>query len=112
MNETLKQIHDLLVAQVDALSNAIDATDDNNVAKQLITEMDEVTHRINVIQNLLFRESSDELDGYLNQIKKSNQALTNAINSIKSVVDVIQKTTTFLTYVDKAIDLAKTLAVI
>ena len=112
MNETLKQIHDLLVAQVDALSNAIDQTDDVEAAKQLLTEMDEVTHRLNVIQNLLFREESSRLDSYLDQVKKSNQALTKAIDSIKSVADVIQKTTAFLTCVDQAIDLAKTLAVI
>src|SRR5436853_6348692 len=112
MNDILKQIHDLLVAQVDALSNAIDQTDDTDAAKQLLLEMDEVTHRINIIQSLLFREASSELDAYLNQIKKANQSLTNAINSIQSVSDIIQKTTTFLTYVDKAIDLAKTLAVI
>jgi archaellum component FlaC len=112
MNDTLKQIHDLLVAQVDALSNAIDQTDDTAAAKQLLTEMDEVTHRLNVIQNLLFREESSELDSYLDQVKKSNQALTKSINAIKSVADVIQKTTTFLTYVDEAIDFAKTLAVI
>ena len=112
MNDTLKQIHDLLLEQANALSNAIDQTDDTDVAKQLLLEMDEVTHRINIIQSLLFREASDELDTYLNQIKKANQALTKAINSIKSVADIIQKTTTFLTYVDTAIDLAKTLAVI
>lgn len=112
MNDTLKQIHDLLVAQVDALSNAIDQTDDNDVAKQLLLEMDEVTHRLNIVQALLFREASSELDDYLGQIKKANQALTKAINSFKSAVDIIQKTTTFLTYVDKAVDLAKTLAVI
>jgi archaellum component FlaC len=112
MNDTLKQIHDLLVAQVDALSSAIDGTDDTNTAKQLLLEMDEVTHRINIIQSLLFREESSELDGYLDQIKKANQSLTKAVNSVKSVADVMQKTTTFLTYVDQAIDLAKTLAVI
>lgn len=112
MNDTLKQIHDLLVAQVDALSNAIDQTDDTNAAKQLLLEMDEVTHRINMTQSLLFRAESSELDDYLSQIKKANQALTKSVNSIKSVADVMQKTTTFLTYVDQAIDLAKTLAVI
>ena len=112
MNDTLKQIHDLLVAHVDALSNAIDQTDDTNAAKQLLLEMDEVTHRINMTQSLLFRAESSELDDYLGQIKKANQALTKAVNSIKSVAAVMQKTTTFLTYVDQAIDLAKTLAVI
>jgi exonuclease VII small subunit len=112
MNKTLKEIHDLLVAQVDSLSNAIDQTNDNDVAKQLLMEMDEVVHRVNIIQNLLFKQTSAELDNDLNGIKAANDALDKSIQSFKNAADVVAKTTEFLTYVDQAIDLAKTLAVI
>jgi hypothetical protein len=112
MNKTLKEIHDLLVAQVDALSKAIDQTDDHDVAKQLLMEMDEIVHRVNVLQNLLFRHSSAELDNDLVNIKTANDDLNKSIKSIKSAADVVTKTTEFLKYVDQAIDLAKTLAVI
>ena len=112
MNKTLKEIHDLLVAQVDSLSKAIDQTNDHNVAKQLLMEMDEVVHRVNVIQNLLFRQDSAELDSELKNIKAANDDLNKAIKSIKNAADVVAKTTEVLKYVDKAIDLAKTLAVI
>jgi hypothetical protein len=112
MNKTLKEIHDLLVAQVDALSKAIDQTDDHDVAKQLLMEMDEIVHRVNVLQNLLFRQSSAELDNDLVNIKTANDDLNKSIKSIKSAADVVTKTTEVLKYVDQAIDLAKTLAVI
>ena len=112
MNKTLKEIHDLLVAQVDSLSKAIDQTDDRDVAKQLLLEMDEVVHRVNVIQNLLFRQDSAELDNELKNIKSANDDLNKSIKSIQGAADVVTKTTEVLKYVDKAIDLAKTLAVI
>ena len=112
MNKTLKEIHDLLVAQVDSLSKAIDQTDDRDVAKQLLLEMDEVVHRVNVIQNLLFRQDSAELDNELKNIKSANDDLNKSIKSIQGAADVVAKTTEVLKYVDKAIDLAKTLAVI
>jgi uncharacterized protein (DUF885 family) len=111
MNETLKEIHDLLVAQVNNISKAIDQADDNNVAKQLLMEMDELVHRINLIQNLLFTQASAQLDNYSKSIKDANEELTKAIKSIKTVADVIAKTTEVLKYVDQAIDLAKTLAI-
>jgi hypothetical protein len=112
MNKTLKEIHDLLVAQVDSLSKAIDQTDDRVVAKQLLMEMDEVVHRVNVIQNLLFTQSSAELDNELKNIKAANDDLNKSIKSIKTAGEVVAKTTELLKYVDQAIDLAKTLAVI
>lgn len=112
MNKTLKEIHDLLVAQVDKLSKAIDQTDDNAVAKQLLMEMDEIVHRVNVLQNLLFRQSSQKLENDLKDIKTANDDLDKSIKSIKTAGEVVAKTTELLKYVDKAIDLAKTLAII
>jgi hypothetical protein len=111
MNETLDEIHHTLIAQVDNLSNAIDNTADINVRKQLLTEMDEITHRINIIQNLLFTRDSAKLDAYSESIKTADDALSQSIKGIQGAADVLAKTTELLKYVDEAIDLAKTLAI-
>src|SRR5439155_9993245 len=64
MNKTLKEIHDLLVARVESLSKAIHGTQDMRLAEQLLLEMHEVVHRVDLIQNLLFTQGSAELDAY------------------------------------------------
>jgi hypothetical protein len=112
MNETLKTTHDLLIADVEALSKAIHGTQDMKVAEQLLLEMHEVVHRVDLIQNLLFTQGSAELDAYLPSIRGADNSLRASIRSLKDAADVITKTTELLKYVDQAVDLAKTLAVI
>jgi hypothetical protein len=52
------------------------------------------------------------LDNELKNVKAASDDLNKSIKSIKSAADIVAKTTEVLKYVDKAIDLAKTLAVI
>ncbi|HJX25205.1 MAG TPA: hypothetical protein VJ252_03550 [Chthoniobacterales bacterium] len=107
MNKSLKEIHDLLVAQVNSLSDAIDETSDIAVAKQLLVEMQEVVHRVNVTQNLLFTKASAEIDACLPQIRSADSTLKQSIASIQNVAKALNQVTELLTYVDQAIDLAK-----
>ncbi|HWX20681.1 MAG TPA: hypothetical protein VN578_12345 [Candidatus Binatia bacterium] len=110
MNQTLQQIHDLLLAQHNALANLLDAQTDPAKAKAILMEMQEVLHRIDLVQNLLFRQSSAQLDQTLAGIKKANDSLAQSLASFGNLVDFVSSTTKFLTAVDQAIDIAKTLA--
>jgi signal transduction histidine kinase len=106
-NNTLKQIQDLLVAQVANLSNALSNTTDPDKAKQLLLEMQEVTHRIDVSQNLLFAKTSKDLNDCLPAIVAANKELANSIHQVEQVATIIDDTTELLKVVDQALDLAK-----
>lgn len=109
MNDTIKAVHDLLVDQIDNLSAEMDTNTDPVVSKKLLTEMDEMTHRLNIAQNLMFAGTSKTLEGYLPQIKAANDTLANSLKQIQNVAKFMTDATAFLNYVDEALDLAKTL---
>lgn len=109
MNPTLKQIHDMLLAQHMALAHALDDASDPDNAKAILLEMQEVLHRINLTENLLFAEESKELDAMLPAIKQANDALTASLQNIANVASFLASVSNFLKGVDQAIDLAKTL---
>jgi inorganic triphosphatase YgiF len=110
MNTTLQQIHALLIAQHTALSQLLDETEDPDTARTILTEMQEVLHRINLVQNLLFEKASDELDALLPGIQRANTALTTSLGDIANIAGFLSAASSFLQGVDEAIDLAKTLA--
>jgi signal transduction histidine kinase len=109
MNKTVKQIHDLLVAQVTTLSNALSNTTDPAKAKQLLLEMQEIAHRVDISQNLLFANTSKELENSLPAIRAANTALESSLHQIGEVATIINNTVQLLKVVDQALDLAKTL---
>ncbi|HUJ09856.1 MAG TPA: hypothetical protein VL171_07500 [Verrucomicrobiae bacterium] len=111
MNLTLKQLHDLLLARHNALSDQLGHEADPAKAEAILTEMQELLHRIDLVQGLLFRQSSQKLDDCLARIKKADDALGQATQSIKNAADLVKSMSEFLKAVDEAIDLAKTLAV-
>jgi len=111
MNKTLNQIHNLLIVQVSNLSDALSQTTDPDKAKQLLVEMQEVTHRVDISQNLLFAATSKELEALLPAIVAANKQLENSIHQIGQVATVINDTVELLKVVDQALDLAKALMV-
>lgn len=110
MNDTMKAIHGMLCAQHNALAKKLEDETDPAKAQAILTEMQEILHRINLIQRLLFIESSKNLDNMLDKITDASAALTEEIRKIGKVVDFVKGVSQFLSYVDKAIDLAKTVA--
>lgn len=110
MNDTMKEIHGLLCAQHNALAKELEDVTDSAKAQAILTEMQEILHRINLIQRLLFIKSSKTLDKMLGKITDASNALTKEIKKIDKVVDFVKGVSQFLSYVDKAIDLAKTVA--
>jgi|SRR5690348_16708338 len=110
-NQTILAIYNSLCDQQDALSAAIQTTTDPQLAVTISTEIDEIAHRIVLTQNLLFKQDSPQLTASVNDIKTASQSLTTAIAQIQNTIAFVNSVTSYLTYVDQAIDLAKTLAV-
>lgn len=111
MNKTLQEIHDMLLDQHNVLSKQLGRTVDPDTADKILTEMQEILHRIDIVQRLLFRQTSALLDSTLPKIQAANNDLTKAIQSIGKVADFLTSVSNFLKFVDEAIDIAKTLAV-
>jgi hypothetical protein len=67
-------------------------------------------HRIVLTQNLLFQSDSSELQANVKAVQTAAGQLQNTIANIQEAADVVNGVTQYLTLVDQAIDLAKTLA--
>ena len=109
MNQDLQQLHDLLIAQHQTLSHKLDDVTDPDEAKAIVMEMQEILHRIDVVQGLLFRETTTALKNKLAKVDDADAELTEALQAAATAADVIKGISKFLTVVDQAIDLAKTL---
>ena len=109
-NQTLIALYKSLCAQQDALSSAIQKATDPNLADALSTENYEVMHRLVLVQNLLFQSDSTELQQSVKAVTAASGQLQTAISNIQKVSDVVNGVSSYLALVDKAIDLAKTLA--
>jgi hypothetical protein len=109
MNESVKNLRDILLDQFDALSAKMDNTTDPAMAQAIVTEMKEILHRVDLVQNLLMRETADSLKTAIANVKKADQKLKDSLRRITEVADLVKSVTNFLSCVDKAIDIAKTL---
>ena len=110
MNPSLKQVHEQLLAQHATLADQLGQTTDSNMAQAILNEMKEILHRIDLVQGLLFAQTSAALQVAVNNVDTANTALTNALQTVSTVSDLVSATSEFLGYVDTAIDIAKTLA--
>ena len=109
-NQSILAIYNSLCDQQNALSAQIQTIADPKLAATVSTEIDEIAHRIVLVQNLLFKQDSSELAASLSNIKSASQKLTTSIGKIQNTVGFSNSISTYLTYVDQAVDLAKTLA--
>src|SRR5437899_1994468 len=110
MNNELKNVHQLLMAQHQALYDKLDSVTDPVLAKTLVTEMQEILHRIDIVQGLLFQRTSAGLRKSVEQVDQSSGMLDKALKEAQSSADYVRGVSKFLSFVDKAVDLAKTLA--
>ncbi len=111
VNPDLDALHDTLIARNQQLSNSLDTITDPKLAQSVVTEMREMVHRIDLVQSLLFTAASAQITAAVNDVQSANATLTTSLKTIQSVTTLVNTVTDFLTVVDKAIDLAKTLAV-
>ncbi len=108
VNQDLDQLHDLLFALNERLSNSLDTITDPDLARCVVTEMREVVHRIDLVQSLLFTAASNQISDAVAKVKEANAGLSASLAAINNITNVVKTVSSFLTLVDKAIDLAKT----
>lgn len=111
MNDTLQATRDLLQQQIDTLNVKLDTITDALVARKIALEVQEMTHRINIIQSLQFDQASQELAAKLPAIRSAHAQLLSSIQTINNVSAFVSAAATFLGCVDQAIDLARTLMI-
>jgi hypothetical protein len=109
VNGDLDQLHDLLVATNEKLKASLDTISDPDLADAVITEMREVVHRLDLVQGLLFTAASNRIADAVKNVQKANADLTASLATIRNVTQLVTTVSNFLTLVDDAIDLAKTL---
>ena|ERR1700733_12050631 len=108
-NPSILALYQSLCAQQDLLSNQLGNCTDAGLAGTLSNENFEIMHRIVLAQNLLFQSDSAALQASVAQVSTAANDLKTAIGKIQKAADVVTAVSTYLTYVDQAIDLAKTM---
>jgi hypothetical protein len=93
----------------DDLWNRFNDSDDGSERVALHQEMQEVFHRMQIAQNLLFRAQTAALARQADAIRGATQALRTQIKSLKKVSQVITKISKYLGLVDTLLDAAKML---
>lgn len=109
MNKTLADLQDRLVRLHKQLREQLKSTDDAAQRQALVTEMIEVTHRVQIVGGLLFAQESEELEAKVADVAKATRKVKDAIAEIKKLKDFLDTITAFLGLVDEALDLAKVL---
>jgi len=109
MNQSLKDLQDILFNRVRLLSKQLDDVTDPAQAQAILDEMREFNHRVTMVGGLLFREQSAELEAKVEAVSKAKRRVDEAIKNIQELNDSLQVITDFLALVDEAIDLAKLL---
>jgi len=107
MNEDIKALHTLLLEQHNALFEKLGTTTNAELAKQLVLEMREVLHRIDMAQNLLFKQQTQALTKAMAGVASADQELTKAIKQAQHAAEILKGVSKFLAVVDKVLDVAK-----
>jgi len=108
-NETIRGIHVLLVKRVDTLSTQLGGTTDPSVAQGIVLEMEELVHRINLLQKVMFAGASAQLDLLVPAVEEADAELADALEDVEKIALFIKAAAKLLAKVDKVVDLAKTL---
>jgi hypothetical protein len=109
MNPALESIQDALMKQHRKLRDMIPTAPDAAARQALLTEMAEITHRIQITGSLLFSKQTKELDDKVGALKTATKDVNKAIADLKALKGFLDAMSKFLSVVDEAIDLAKKL---
>ena len=102
----------VLLNQHTALLDQLDTVTDPQLAQAIVAEGHEILHRVNLTQNLLFVSDSEELKKAVVAVRAADLELKAELENIADVAKFIDGVADWLGYVDKAIDLAKKVALI
>jgi len=107
VNPDLDALHGALVRIHGVLYERLGQATDPKVAQAILTEMQEVTHRLDLVQILLFTRATAAITAAVSNVQSATAGLNAALNSIQTAANVVQGCTTFLGIIDEALDLAK-----
>jgi flagellar hook-associated protein FlgK len=107
MNESLATLQDTLARQHKKLRDAIPTAPDAAARQALLTEMSELTHRVQIVGSLLFRAQTQALTDKIAEVNKATKKVNAAIKQIQALKGFLDAVSGFLTLVDEAIDIAK-----
>jgi hypothetical protein len=108
-NSSLTDLYNTLVKAHDQVNAQRVQTDDDDLRDAMLTEMMEITHRIDLVQAQLFTQESDAIDNGVAKVDAAKTDLDTALSKVNSLKSFVNSCTAFLKVVDTAIDLAKKL---
>jgi len=107
LNPDLQSLHESLIQRVAELSEAIGEAPDADTVDAIIREIAEVNHRVTLVGNLLFTQSSKKITEQEQKVRDATSDVQKAIKKIDSVAQFVQSVSAFLALVDNVIDTAK-----
>lgn len=110
MNAELNAVHTELVKHNNALSKKLGKAKERATAQAILTEMQEINHRVIVVGGLLFAEESQRISKAAKGIEVASAKVTEAIADIHNIAAVVNAVSAFLGLVDEVIDTAKLVA--
>lgn len=108
-NQSIRDIQSALVKRFAQLQRSLDDAAGVDDAMAVFREMQEVNHRITLAGSLLFAADTAALAEKAAAVGKASNQAAKAIRDAGSLRDALAAITGFLTLVDDAIDLAKTI---
>jgi len=109
-NTDLKDLYDSLNQLYNALIKSLDGISNNAEAQAVFNESGEVLHRIDLVQRLLFTKASGKISAAVAEVINANAKAVASLAEIAKITEAVKTVTQILTLVDKAIDLAKMVA--
>ena len=109
MNIALIILQDTLVKQNKLVRERLADAEDPDLIEALTNEMYEISHRVQLVGSLLFKDESAELDADVDAVRAATAKVEKVIKTIKDVTKLLDALSDFLALVDEAIDLAKKL---
>lgn len=98
-----------VVAQISATRDAVRAqmnsATDPAQSDKLFLQIIELTHRITMLNQLMFKDGSKNLDGELDQIKQATADVKKAIKEVQGIANVVSAVRSLLGIADTIIGL-------
>jgi hypothetical protein len=111
-NASATQLLTLLQAQHAALFRKMGTVTEPRMGMAILQESQEVLHRMNLVQNLVFIAVAQEVSDAVAAVAQADRQLTQELQAIASTADLVEKMSRYLGFVDQAIDLMKKFVVL
>src|SRR5215469_10443671 len=89
-NVDVNKLQAALFAVHDQLQSKFNATTDPDMSEAILTEMQEVMHRIVLLQRQIFVGQSSKLSNLADQVDGVNQTLQQSLQTINQITDLVK----------------------